>query len=135
MKKDIVIPKVEGVYVAALQEWNDDFMENTWYAYLINDSADTLETAIVVSSAHGLIDGEERKTSSLRHGFMEVLPNTAVKIEMIEESVLQLHNTFMLTYFKGNTLYDKTFTFTAGTIDNAQAVELPVIFKDGILAK
>ena len=32
MKKDITIPVVKDVYVAALQEWNDDFMENTWYA-------------------------------------------------------------------------------------------------------
>lgn len=136
MKKDIIIPKVENVYVAALQEWNDDFMENTWYAYLVNDSADTLETAIVVSSAKGLINGEERQTSSLRHAFVEVLPDTAVKIEMIEESVLQLDNSFMVTFFKGNTLYDKNFVFRAGTInpDNAKT-EIPVIFKDGILLK
>lgn len=136
MKKDITIPTVKDIYVVALQEWNDDFMENTWYAYLVNDSADKLETAIVVSSAHGLIDGEERKTSSLRHGFMEVLPNTAVKIEMIEESVLQLANTFMVTYFIGNTLYDKTFTFAAGSITKENATqEIPVIYKDGILGK
>lgn len=136
MKKDIIIPKVEDIYVVALQEWNDDFMEDTWYAYLVNDSTHTLDTAIVVSSAHGLINGEERKTSSLRHGFMEVLPNTAVKIEMIEGSVLQLANTFMLTYFIGTTLYDKTFTFAAGTVDKENATaEIPVIFKNGILAK
>lgn len=136
MKKDIIIPKVENVYVAALQEWNDDFMENTWYAYLVNDSANTLETVIVVSSAKGLINGEERQTSSLRHAFVEVPADTAVKIEMIEESVLQLDNSFMVTFFKGNTLYDKNFVFRAGTInpDNAKT-EIPVIFKDGILLK
>lgn len=135
MKKDIIIPKVEDVYVGVLQEWNDDFMENTWYAYLINDSAEPLDTAIVVSTAHGLINSEERKTSSLRHAFVEVLPNTAVKVEMIEESVLTLTNDFMVTFFKGNTLYDKTFSFPAGSIDKDNATELPVIFKDGILGK
>ena len=51
MQKDIEIPKVENVCVAAIKEWNDDFMEQTWYAYLINDSEHNLEMAIVVSRA------------------------------------------------------------------------------------
>ena len=38
MKKDITIPEVENVFVAAVQEWSDDFMEKVWYIYLINDS-------------------------------------------------------------------------------------------------
>ena len=135
MKKDITIPVVKDVYVAALQEWNDDFMENTWYAYLINDSEDKLETVIVVSSAWGTINGEERKTSMLRHAFMEVPPNTAVRIEMIEESVVELNNGFMVTFFRGNTLYDKNFVFKAGSININNVSEVPVIFKDGILAK
>jgi hypothetical protein len=135
MKKDIIIPKVENVYVAALQEWNDDFMDKTWYAYLINDSEDTLETVMVISSAQGLINGEERKTSSLRHAFVEVAPNSAVKIELIEESVLVLDNSFMVTFFKGNTLYDKNYVFKAGAIDAGNTAELPVIFKEGVLIK
>lgn len=135
MKKDIVIPKVENVYVAALQEWNDDFMENTWYAYLVNDSDEKLETAIVVSNASGLINGEERKTSTMRHAFTEVPANSAVKVEMIEESVLELNNSFMVTFFKGNTLYDKNFSFTAGSISTDNLTEVPVIYKDGVLAQ
>jgi hypothetical protein len=135
MKKDIIIPKVENVYMAALQEWNDDFMEKTWYAYLINDSDEKLETAIVVSSAHGLLNGEERRTSKLRHDFAEIAPDSAIKIEMMENNVLALNNEFMVTFFKGNTLYDKKFVFTAGSIDEDNVAELPVIFKDGVLIK
>lgn len=135
MKKDIIIPKVENVYVAALQEWNDDFMEKTWYAYLINDSAEKLEAAIVISSASGLLNGEERKTSSLRHMFAEVLPNTATKIELIENNVLVLNNSFMVTFFIGNTLYDKNYVFKAGSINEDDVTEIPVIFKDGVLIK
>lgn len=135
MKKDIIIPKVENVYVAAMQEWNDDFMQKTWYAYLVNDSADKLESVILVSNASGVIGGEERKTSMLRHAFAEVLPDTAVKIEMIEDSVLVLDNSFMVTFFKDNTLYDKNFVFKAGTITEDNVQELPVIFKEGVLVK
>ena len=133
MKKDIIIPQVENVYVAAVQEWNDDLMSKTWYAYLINDSDFTLETVIVVSNASGILNGEERKTSMLRHAFVEVPPVTAVKIEMIEDSVLVLDNSFMVTYFIGNTLYDKNFVFKAGTINEADVEEVPVIWKDGIM--
>lgn len=38
MKKDIIIPPVKDVYIVAIQEWNDDFMENSWYVYLLNDT-------------------------------------------------------------------------------------------------
>lgn len=135
MKKDILIPKVEHVYIAALQEWNDDFMQNTWYAYLINDSNEKLETAIIVSEASGMLNGEPRKTSVLRHVFKEVMPDTAVRIEMIEDGVLQLNNKFMLTFFKGEVLYDKNFVFRANTITKVNLREIPVIGKEGVLIK
>lgn len=135
MKKDIVIPKVENVYIAAIQEWNDDFMEKTWYAYLINDSDSKLETVIIVSKAYGEINGEPRKTSMLRHAFIEVPAASAVKIEMIENSVLALNNEFMLSYFIDNVLYDKNYIFKADTINEEATKEIPVLYKEGILIK
>ncbi|AWH84330.1 hypothetical protein HYN59_04005 [Flavobacterium album] len=133
MKKDIIIPQVENVYMAAVQEWNDDFMQKTWYAYLINDSDFTLENGIVVSGASGMIDGEPRKTSMLRHAFKEIPPVSAVKIELMEDSVLVLDNQFMVTFFIGNTLYDKTYVFRANTISEENTEEVPVLFKEGIM--
>ena len=133
MKKDIIIPTVENVYIAAVQEWNDDFMAKTWYAYLVNDSDFNLETVIVVSNANGMLNGEERKTSMLRHAFTEVPAVSAVKIEMIEDSVLVLDNSFMVTFFIGNTLYDKNYVFTAGTIDDNKTEEVPVLWKEGVM--
>jgi hypothetical protein len=135
MQKDIIIPKVENVYVAAVQEWNDDFMENTWYAYLINDSDVKLEMAIVVSRAYGLIDGEERKTGTFRHAFKEVEPNSAVKIELLENNVLQLNNEFMLTFFIGDALYDKSYVFRSNTINDRALTDVPVMNKRGVLLK
>ncbi len=133
MKKDIVIPQVENVYVAAVQEWNDDFMQKTWYAYLINDSDFKLEGAMVVSSASGVIDGETRKTSMLRHAFVEIELVSFVKIELIEDSVLVLDNQFMVSFFIDNVLYDKTYTFKAHSIHEDYVSEVPLIFKDGIM--
>ena len=48
MKSDIIIPKVENVFLAAIQEWNDDFMDNVWNVYLINDSDFKLDSVMVV---------------------------------------------------------------------------------------
>ena len=109
MKADIVIPKVENVFMAAVQEWNDDFMDKVWYVFLINDSDHDLESVMVVSKAFGTLDGVMKKTSLLRHAYVKVPSVSAVKIEMIEQSVLALNNEFMVTYFIGNTLYDKKF--------------------------
>ena len=111
MKADITIPKVENVFLAAVQEWSDDFMEKVWYIYLVNDSDFDLDSVMVVSKAFGTINGEMKKTSLLRHAFVKVPTVSAVKVEMVEKSVLALNNEFMVTYFIGNTLYDKKFTF------------------------
>jgi len=133
MKKDIIIPEVENVYVAAVQEWNDDFMQKTWYAYLVNDGDFDLDSVLVVSNASGIIDGEERKTSMLRHAFVKVAGVSVVKIELIEDSVLVLDNSFMVTFFIGNTLYDKNYVFKAGIINEDNTVEVPILFKEGVM--
>ena len=111
MKSDIKIPIVENVFLAAVLEYSDDFDENIWNIYLINDSDFQLDGVMVVSKAFGTIDGEMRKTSSLRHAFVEIPAISVKKVEMIEKSVLTLNNEFMLTYFISDTLYDKVFIF------------------------
>ena len=135
MKKDIIIPIVENVFIAAVQEWSDDFMEKVWYAYLVNDSDFNLEGVMVVSKAFGTIDGEMKKTSLLRHAFVEIPAVSVVKIEMIEKSVLTLNNEFMVTYFIDGTLYDKKFIFKANSINEAEMEEVPILFVDGIIVR
>lgn len=101
MKKDIEIPKSIHVFVAAVQQWNEDFQENSWYAYLINNNDQPLELAIVVSKAYGTINGEMRKTGTFRHAFKEIPARSHLKIELLENNVLQLNNSFAVTYFFG----------------------------------
>ena len=135
MKKDITIPEVENVFLAAVQEWSDDFMEKVWYVYLINDSDHDLDSVMVVSKAFGTLDGEMKKTSLLRHAFMQVPAVSVVKIEMLEQSVLLLNNEFMVTYFIGSTLYDKKFTFRAQSITPDYVEEVPILFVDGVIVR
>jgi len=135
MKKDITIPKVENVFLAAVQEWSDDFMEKVWYVYLVNDSDYDLDSVMVVSKAFGTLDGEMKKTSLLRHAFLQVPAVSVVKIEMVEKSVLRLNNEFMVTYFIGSTLYDKKFIFKAQSITPDYVEEVPILFVDGVIVR
>ena len=135
MKKDIIIPELENVFLAAVQEWSDDFMEKVWYAYLINDSDFLIESVMIVSKAFGTIDGEMKKTSLLRHAFIEVPAVSVVKIEMMEKSVLVLNNEFMVTFFIGDTLYDRKFIFKANSITPDYVEEVPILFVDGVIVR
>jgi hypothetical protein len=135
MKSDITIPKVENVFMAAIQEWSDDFMEKVWYVYLINDSGFELDSLMVVSKAFGMVDGEMKKTSLLRHAFMKVPSVSVMKVEMIEKKVLTLNNEFMVTYFIGSTLFDKKFIFRTNTINENATEEVPILFVNGVIVK
>lgn len=135
MKKDIIIPTVENVFLAAVQEWSDDFMEKVWYVYLVNDSDFQLDGLMVVSKAFGTIEGEMKKTSLLRHAFVEIPAVSVVKVEMVEKSVLVLNNEFMVTFFIGNTLYDKKYIFKANSINENNVEEVPILFVDGVIVR
>jgi len=135
LKKDIIIPTIENVFLAAVQEWSDDFMEKVWYIYLVNDSDFNLDSVMVVSKAFGTIDGEMKKTSLLRHAFIEIPAVSVVKIEMLEKSILALNNEFMLTFFIRNTLYDRKFIFRANSITPDYVEEVPLLFVDGVIVR
>jgi hypothetical protein len=135
MKSDIIIPTVENVFIAIVQEWSDDFMEKVWFAHLVNDSDYDLEGVMIVSKAFGTIDGEMKKTSLLRHAYVEVPAVSVVKIEMIEKSVLALNNEFMLTFFMDGKLYDRKYIFKANSINEKSVEEVPILFVDGVIER
>lgn len=90
---------------------------------------------IVVSKAYGTIDGEMRKTGTFRHSFKEVPAHSYLKIELLENNVLQLNNSFAVTYFLDNKLYDKTFVFKMNSINDKALSDLPTMKERGVLLK
>lgn len=135
MKADIQIPVVENVFIAVIQEWSDDFMAKIWNAYLVNDSDFQLDGVMVVSKAFGTVEGEMKKTSLLRHAFLEVPAVAFKKLEMIDDAVLGLNNEFMVTYFIADKLYDKKFIFKANFINQSNVEEVPILFVDGVIVR
>lgn len=131
MRKDIHIPKVTDVYMAAVREYNSDFRTYDWNVYIINNGKDALETVLIVSEG----GDAQRSTSIMRHSLKLLPAKGYAKVEFMEDSVLKLNNYFKVTYFIGNTLYDKTFEFPANCILEDNAVDVPVMLEQGVLAR
>ncbi|MEZ4794804.1 MAG: hypothetical protein R2773_04905 [Flavobacteriaceae bacterium] len=131
MKKDIYIPEVKDVYVATVREFNTDFQSHDWNVYLINDGQVPLETVLIRSEGRK----GEQMTAEFRHSLPLLPPQSYAKVEFLEDSVLKLNNYFTVTYFLGETLYDKRFEFPADCILEDNAVDLPVMPTQGVLAR
>ena len=131
MKKDIQIPEVTGVEMAMVYEYNDIYKTDDWNVYLINNKSVPLEMLVIVSQGFS-----ETKTTSLLRKKLAVLPaNSFAKIEYIQPELFKLHNRFQVTFFEGNTLYEKTFLFKENTVKESTLRVIDEIKKRGILAK
>jgi hypothetical protein len=131
MRKDIEIPKVSDVYVAARKTFNEEHLQEEWNVYLINDKEAPLEIVLIVAKGHG----DTKKTSTMRHK-LDLLPaKSFAKIEFIEDSLLALDNEFAVTFFVDGTLYERTFIFPANQINEKNQVILPVMGDPGTLAE
>ncbi|MGS4346007.1 hypothetical protein ACKUSY_10545 [Myroides odoratus] len=134
MKKDIEIPQVTAVEIAVVKEYNEDFLQDAWYAYLFNNSSTAIEAILIVSKAEGEVDGEKKTSSVFRHAFPLLAAGESIKVELLDEAIFALDNTFMLTYFQGAKLYDKNFVFPAHSINEAALNKLEYADKNGITA-
>jgi len=91
MKKDIEIPEVKNVEIAVVKEYNEDFLQDAWYAYLFNNTKETMEAILVVSKAEGELNGEKRNSSIFRHAFPSLAAGESIKIELLDEAIFDLH--------------------------------------------
>lgn len=131
MKKDIEIPIAKDVYIVLVHEWNDEFLSKDWNAYILNNRSTPIEMVLIVSKG---FDGE-KKTSTLRYAFGSISAKGVEKIEMVQEEVLRLTNEFFVTYYAENKLYEKRFLFEKNSVTEQNAVPIPLLEMDGILAK
>ncbi|MFD2824942.1 hypothetical protein ACFSYG_00535 [Leeuwenhoekiella polynyae] len=130
MRKDINIPEVKDVYVAAVKEFNEAHRTYDWNAYIINDSEQPLELVLIVSNGYN----EKKTTSQMRHK-LQILPaKSFAKIEFIEDSVLELTNEFAVTYFLDGKMFEKKFIFPGGSIKDKNKGPVPSMLKEGVLA-
>ncbi|ADY28980.1 MULTISPECIES: hypothetical protein [Cellulophaga] len=131
MKKDIIIPVIKDVHVAIIHEFNKEFLDKEWNVYVINNKTETIEMVLVVSKGYD----NDRITSTMRHSIAKLDGKSYAKVEMVQEDVLQLNNEFFVTFFADNKLFEKRFVFEKNTVNEANLTTIPLIDKDGVLAK
>lgn len=131
MKKDIQIPDVKNVYVAALFEYNDDFNSNEWNIYIINENEEALDTLLIVSDGKS----DKKSTSTLRKKLERLPAHSAAHLEFLQDELTSFENCFKVTYFIGNKMYHKDFIFPPHSISQEKVKAIKAIDKKGILAQ
>lgn len=129
LKKDISIPAVEGVYVAVVQEFNEIYKTKDWNAYIINDKQVTLDMILIVSKGYS----ESKETSLMRHKLEQLPAKSYAKIELMQDNVLQLNNSFDVTFFESNKMFEKKFIFSKNSINEQAFQTIPLMEIKGVL--
>jgi hypothetical protein len=131
MKKDIHIPEVTDVEIAVVFEYNDIYKCDDWNVYIINKKDVAIEMVVIVSKGFN----ESQETSVMRKRIDSLPANSFAKVELIQPELFSLNNQFQVTFFEGNQLLDKTFTFPKNTIKEGRLRMIASLNKRGILAQ
>jgi hypothetical protein len=133
MRKDIHIPKVTDVSMAVVQE--TDGKDAEWGVYLINLKKVALSNIIIAAKGYGTMNEETVKTSTLRHFFEDLQPDSFQKVEKIMPEVFGLNNEYMLSFYIDGTIYDRKFIFVPDSVVENNLIQIPLIDRPGILIR
>jgi len=98
MLKDINREEVEDIAIAVVPGEEDS---NIWEVYMINLKEESLDNVIVASKGYGMYNGEEVKTSVLRHYLGVFEPLDIRLIEPIQKEVFGLNNEYWVSFYIG----------------------------------
>lgn len=132
MKKDLPENIVEEISIAVVLE-TETPNSKSWNVYLINLKDTPIETVLITSNGYGLRNGEEVKTSTLRHMIPTVGAKDYAKIEAIDEAVFGLNNEYWVSYYIGKNIYDKKFIFLPESIVESNFIKIPIVNKPGVM--
>ncbi|QDH78059.1 hypothetical protein FKX85_03010 [Echinicola soli] len=131
MKKDIDFHPVTGVKLAIAREEVNGNTE--WGVYIINHNLIELKNLMVTSKGYGMLNGEETKTSTLRHMIEELGSESIAKIEPIDPKLFVLNNEFWVSYYILDQIFDKKFVFVEGSMDEKNIQHIPALDLEGVL--
>ena len=134
MKKDLPNNIVEDVAIAVALMSETPEVKN-WTVYLVNLKNEPITNVLITSKGYGEKDGKEVKTSLLRHFIGDVDAQAYAGVEAIDPAVFGLTNEYWLSYYIGNTIYDKKFIFLPESIVDGNLIRIPVLNKPGVMIK
>ncbi len=132
MKKDLPANIVENVSIAIVMESATPEAKN-WNVYVINLKEEAIQTVLVSSKGYGEKDGQQVKTSILRHSLGDVAAKDFVLVELIDEQVFGLTNEYWLSFYIKGEIYDKKFIFVPESIVESNLIRIPVLNKPGVM--
>lgn len=134
MLKDIKIEEVENIAIAAVPIVSEN-LYTEWQVHLINLKNTPITGVIVSSQGYGYRNGEEVKTSQLRHFIDTVEPQCHILIEPMIDDVVTLNNEYWVSFYEGEKIYDKKYLFVQESIRSEFLTHVPVINKKGIMIR
>lgn len=117
--------------MAVVNEFNDIYNTEDWNAYIINDKEVDLELVIIVSEGYS----ETKKTATFRKRIDKLPAKSYAKVELMQEDLFALNNSFKVSFFEDNTILDKTYVFRKNTINKRALQAIPLMEVKGVLVK
>jgi hypothetical protein len=136
MKKDIPLLKVEDLAVAMVprlvyEEDHEDF----WDTYIINLKEEPLKSVLVNSTGYGEVNGEAKKTTTLRYFYEELGPLEVIKVEAVIKNVLSIANEYWISFSYNGYLYDKKYVFVPGSLEEMNFTTIPFLNRKGVMIR
>jgi uncharacterized Fe-S cluster-containing radical SAM superfamily protein len=130
MKKDIDFSPVTGVEMVIARSKNEQNIH--WDVYLINKNLIELETVMVTSKGYGKLEGESKKTSTLRHIIKTMDEQSFAVIEPIDPELFKLNNEYWVSYYILDQIFDKKFIFVPDSIKEENLHHIPELDLMGV---
>jgi hypothetical protein len=135
MKKDIPLKKVEDLAIAIVPRPGEEGEEELWDTFLINLKDETISNVLIASQGYGEIDGEGRKTTTLRHFFDEIGPLAIQLIEPIQKALFDLTNEYWVSFTHEGYMFDKRYIFVRGSITEEHFTQIPFLDRKGVMIR
>jgi len=133
LKKDIEHLEVEDIAMAIVLE--EENGQNVWNVFLINLHIVPIKNIIVTSRGYGELNGEIKKTSTLRHFFEELPELEFTRVEPIMENTFGLTNEFWVSFYINDKIYDKQYIFLPETINLKNFTKIPILNAEGVMIR
>ena len=139
MKKDIPKYKVEDLAIAIVPREDkliiDNPEEDLWDTYILNLKEEKIKSVLVASQGYGELEGQEMKTTTLRHFYEEIEPLAILKIEPIQRKLFDLTNEYWVSFNFNGYMYDKRYVFVKGSISEMNFTTIPFLNRKGVMIR
>jgi len=133
--KDIPNLKVKDLAIAIVPRQENDPDEELWDVYILNLRDEPIDSVFINSKGYGELEGEQLKTTTLRHFFERIYGLKTEQIEPIQRKLFGLTNEFWVSFMYKGHMYDKKYVFVKGSIDEMNFTTIPILERKGVMIR